>query len=352
LGAFVGVQSPPEELLDTLFESKEPSPERTTFPQDWPAYNAAQTEEKLLFLEFLEDITSLVPDKRDCKRGRPSSNLREMLFACTTKVYECLSSRRAHSDLEIARRRGYLSKTPHFNTVLKYFNKPELTPILKALIRISALPLAGLEDTIAIDASGLSSAFYSRWFDYRFNQDRRVKDWIKVHIACGVKTNIVTSINVTDGTSSDSPEFPHLLQETTEGFRVESVVADKGYSSRKNLQSAWDMGVVPFIPFKSNSTGKKLSSQAWRKMYHYFRYNNEAFMQAYHCRSNVESTFSMLKRKFDNRLFSRNEQAQVNEALAKVLCHNLVVLVHEAKENKIPIDLNDVAHKLPLLHIK
>jgi hypothetical protein len=87
-------------------------------------------------------------------------------------------------------------------------------------------------------------------------------------------------------------------------------------------------------------------------MFYYFQFNREEFMRAYHQRSNVESTFSMLKRKFQSKLFSRNEAAQVNEALAKVLCHNIVVLIHESKEQGFKIDLEEGAHKLPLLHIK
>ncbi|MFH0971111.1 MAG: transposase [Candidatus Micrarchaeota archaeon] len=305
-----------------------------------------------MFLELLEDLTSLIPDERKRKLGRPPMPLPEMAFAIVAKIYECLSSRRSISDLDIAKRRGYLSKTPHFNTLIKYLNKPELIPILKDLIRISAMPLSGFEETIAIDASGLSSAFYSRWVDYRFNKDVRVKDWIKVHVCCGVKTNIVTSIVVTDGHSADSPEFCQLIEETAEGFKPSVVCADKGYSARENMQTAWDLGIVPFIPYKSNATGRKFGSEAWRKMYHYFQYDREKFMQIYHRRSNVESTFSMLKRKFQNRLFSRKEVAQTNEALAKVLCHNIVVLIKESEELGFQMDFGKLAHKLPSVHIK
>lgn len=46
-------------------------------------------------------------------------------------------------------------------------------------------------------------------------------------------------------------------------------------------------------------------------------------MQQYHQLSNVESTFMMIKAKFGDALRSRTERAQVNEALCKVLCHNI-----------------------------
>ena len=52
----------------------------------------------------------------------------------------------------------------------------------------------------------------------------------------------------------------------------------------------------------------------------------------YHKRSNVESTFSMIKRKFEPNLRSKTKTAQVNEALCKILCHNLCVIVHSMYE--------------------
>src|SRR5438874_8105926 len=62
------------------------------------------------------------------------------------------------------------------------------------------------------------------------------------------------------------------------------------------------------------------------------RPNQEAFMRNYHGRSNVESTFSMIKAKFGERLRSKTETAQVNEALCKVLSHNLCCVIQSIYE--------------------
>ena len=52
-------------------------------------------------------------------------------------------------------------------------------------------------------------------------------------------------------------------------------------------------------------------------------------MNHYHKRSNVESTFSAVKRKFGDSVMSRNDTAMVNEVLCKFLCHNLFCLIME-----------------------
>lgn len=67
-------------------------------------------------------------------------------------------------------------------------------------------------------------------------------------------------------------------------------------------------------------------------MFRFFTEHRADFLAAYHKRSNVETTFSMIKRKFGDAVRSKTDVAMVNEALCKVLCHNLVVLIHESHE--------------------
>ena len=61
-------------------------------------------------------------------------------------------------------------------------------------------------------------------------------------------------------------------------------------------------------------------------------WNREKFLRHYHKRSNVETTFHMIKSKFGASIRSKSYDAQVNEVYLKALCHNVVVLnsaVHE-----------------------
>jgi len=52
----------------------------------------------------------------------------------------------------------------------------------------------------------------------------------------------------------------------------------------------------------------------------------------YHMRSNIESAFSMIKGKFGDALKSKSDTGQVNEALCRVLCHNICCLVQAVHE--------------------
>ena len=57
--------------------------------------------------------------------------------------------------------------------------------------------------------------------------------------------------------------------------------------------------------------------------------NQEEYMERYHKRSNLESTFSAINRKYGDSVMSRSDVGMVNEVLCKILCHNLTCLIQE-----------------------
>ena len=161
--------------------------------------------------------------------------------------------------------------------------------------------------------------------------------WVKLHLMSGVRTHIVTVAEATNTPTADAPYLPGFLQTTTgETFYIESVAADKGYLSKNNLRAIQDAGAKGYIPFKVNSVaeqgGHHKRDDLWAKAYHYFQLNREEFDRQYHQRSNVESVFSMIKARFGGSVRSRTPDAQVNEVLLKVLCHNICMLIKAAYE--------------------
>jgi transposase len=104
----------------------------------------------------------------------------------------------------------------------------------------------------------------------------------------------------------------------------------EGYASKANYDTVARFGAVPFISFPGSHRGQ--GGGKWAEMYHDFNFRKAEFLQHYHKRSNVESTFSMMKRKFGDSIRSKTDVAMTNEVLCKILCHNLVVLIHEMYE--------------------
>ena len=317
-------------VTETLTVTETVEVKRTTYTQDWPAYNAAQAVEKDRVQELLFDLCGNVPEPERAGCGRKPHTVKDAIFSMVYKVYSTFSSRRFSSDLRDAHGRGYLSKPiPGMKTV-QFFENPELTTILKQLIHLSSLPLKAVETDFAIDSSGFGSCRFERWIDEKYGVPRKKAVWVKAHIACGVKTNIVTAVRILDKDAGDSPQFVPLLKETADGFTIGEVSADKAYASVENFETIAGLGGAGFIAFKSNTTGA--CGGHFEKAFHYFSFKRDEYMTHYHKRSNVESTFSMVKRKFGAEVRSKTDVAMVNEVLCKLLAHNLCVLIQEEHE--------------------
>jgi transposase len=314
---------------------------RKTYPQVWPAYNMAQTQEKAIFLYLLHQLCQGVGSPAQYGRGQRRLPLEDMIFAMAFKVYSTMSGRRFMTDLREAQAKGYVENLPCYNSIFNYFESEVLTPYLLMLIEESALPLAAIEEDFAIDSTGLSVGARVKWHDAKWGKvhvefgdnTRRVErqEWVKVHVCTGVTTNVVTSVEVTGSNAGDSPQFPKLVKETAQNFTMRQVSADKAYLSGPNMKAVVDAQAMPYIAFKSNSKGTG-SSDLFRKMFHFYSYNQERFMKNYHKRSNVESTFHMIKAKFGDALRSKTKTAQINEALCKILCHNICCLIQSMFE--------------------
>jgi transposase len=306
---------------------------RVTYTQDWKAYNESQTNEIRLFDQLLKDLVASVEEpEREIHRGRPQLNVRDELFCAIQKVYSQLSQRRAYTLYRNAEEREQLTHVPHFNAVGKLLNQEDVTPLLYRLLGISALPLSGVETTFAPDSSGFRTSQFNQYGVEKYGTKKAHK-WVKAHIFVGTKTNVVVSARITDEDGADSPQYKPMVQEAhNNGFNIKEIDADMAYSSRENYNLADEIGAIAYIPFKSNATGRSGGSSVWYKMYHYFQMNREEFMEHYHKRSNVESTFMMVKAKFGDKLKSKNWIAQVNELLCKLIAHNIVVLIHEMHE--------------------
>ena len=303
---------------------------KTVYKQNWEAYNEAQSIEKDRMQELLYDLCQHVQEPPAPRVGRRPHRAKDAIFAMTLKVYSLFSARRFSSDLREAYTRGHVTKPIPGMKVNCFLENPSFTPILKQLIAQSALPLKTVERDFAIDSSGFGTSVFETWYDAKYGVTRRKCLWVKTHLACGVKTNIVTAVRILDKAAADAPQFVPLLRETKRGFEIGEVSADKAYASLENFEEVAACGGTGFIAFKANTTGAV--GGMFQKMFAYFLYKQDEYMQRYHKRSNVESTFSMIKRKFGHNVRAMTPTAQVNEVLCKILCHNLCVLVQEECE--------------------
>jgi hypothetical protein len=307
-------------------------PPRKAYPQDWPNYDRAQTNEKDHFQHLLADLCRAIPEpapKGGSKGGRPAVPLCDAAFASVFRVYCGFSARRFVCDVRDAAGRGHMLRPIGYSAVAKAMESEALTPVLHDLIRRSAAPLREVESDFAVDSSGFCTNTYTRWFDVKYGA-REQQTWVKAHIATGVTTNVVAAVEIHGQHTGDCNILPSLTETTARTFTIREVSADKAYTATANFEAVAEHGGTLYAAFKSNTTG--WVGGIYEKMWHVFCANREDYLRHYHKRSNVESTFSAVKRKFGEAVRSKTETAQKNEVLCKFVCQNVCCLIHAAYE--------------------
>jgi hypothetical protein len=168
------------------------------------------------------------------------------------------------------------------------------------------------------------------WMDHKYGVVRQRYDWVKVHLMTGIKTNIVTAVEIAGRDAHDSPQFGPLFEATRRRFDIREVSADAAYLSHANMEMVGDAGGTPYILFKSNTTAAAGGLMA--KMFHLYNLNRDEYLAHYHKRSNVETTNMMIKSKFGDSVRAKTDVAMANEAMCKVLCHNICCLIQSTYE--------------------
>lgn len=306
--------------------------------QNWHKYNLAKTNEKRLFYELLHDLSKIIVEPK-YQFGRPTIPLKDLFFSAGLKLYSNYSGRKVISDLKHAEGAGYISKSCHYNTLTEFLGCPATQDLLQKLLTISALPLRKLEDKFSIDSSGFGSYQYERWQRVKWGTKRGFRNYLKGHILIGTRTNIICSCEITPGNFSDIKQAPSLLKKAGANFDMKEVSCDKAYSSKMVFRIIEALKAIPYIPFK-NTTKRtnKNNPEIWNKMFLMFKDKSEEWKKHYHKRSNVETTFAMIKVRLGEFLKCKTFEAQRNELLMKFICHNICCLIEAIYEHKAHVD--------------
>lgn len=316
-----------------------PQPTRKpTYPQDWPAYDAAKTNEDVLFKRLLQDLLLLAVENPGPagRAGRKGFDTRTKLFCMCIKEYYKSDLRKTTSILKELHHLHLIAKVPCYKSIDNFYNDTTLAPLLDRLILLTALPLAPIERTAAIDGTGFSVSKYESWFDHKWGtHTERTRCWRKLHAVIGCTTNIFLSAEVTEKNVADITMLPTAVGDKPRYFQFQDLVADKAYSSRDVFNFLDKLGLDAYIPFKRGSSSEPKGSRLWHDMFVFMQRCPDEYDLHYHQRSNVESCFHMLKTRYGHHLLTKHFPANQAEIKTRVLCHNLCVLIQEAAERGI-----------------
>jgi len=337
---------------------------KSRYKQNWSPYNEAQNNADVVFPWILSDLLFGLKTKQN-ETGRPPIKLNEALFCTLRKVCLNKTIRGVKCQYASDLKDKYIEHTPHPNITSKILNREDITPHIDHILAKTSRPFVGRARIFAIDSSGFSTSIIEdkkgndqdkdnkqtsiikngihnsqdenskktskneekKEIDQNKDDKKRHHKSIKGHIMVDVDTHIITAATVTNSNIPDSKEFEKLVNITKKnGFTIERILADKGYYSEDICQFAENNNIEYYTHPKSNANpdpGTLLNRMVDKYLLHI-----EEYLDNYHQRSNVEATFHMIKC-FGEQLRSKNDIAQKNEVLCKLIGHNIHVLIHE-----------------------
>ena len=301
---------------------------RKRWPRDESLYNKIQENEFQNFFNFVRFLTNKVCKSKRMKR----------IIQCLLIIHKFpnFSLRRARSFLLLLKEFGIIFvDIPCFKTLSNYRENNSLQIILDKLIEESSKPLSVIEHDFATDATGIRTNLFSSWYSIRCKKEIKRRDHLTIHITTGVKSNVVTALNVEIKSGNDNKIFREHVDKTIKNFKAKEFSGDGRYWCKENCKKVTEVGAKPYFLVWRNWSGKSRGCMPWKLMNLESKNNSEEYGKHYHKRSNVESTNHSKKVLHGNIVYSRLTSARINEETLRWINHNINVLNRAKYEWKI-----------------
>ena len=233
-----------------------------------------------------------------------------------------------------------LKAVPHFTTLQKASQRlltaPRVRRLLKHTVRRRfALHRSRRIPRVAFDSTGLDLGHRSAYFVRRRNGDK--KHWqtvaysrfAKLEAAVDCRSHLLVAVLAGRGPRPDVNRFVPLLEATLANVQPESILADAGYDSEPNHRYARERcGVRSFMPAKHGRPTSKPPSGRYRRQ---MKYRLNKHYGSYGQRWQVETGFSMVKRRVSTLVNARTYWTQCRELLLIALTYNFMILYAAAR---------------------
>jgi transposase len=197
-------------------------------------------------------------------------------------------------------------KCPSYSALCKSRKRIPLS-LWQRLLKLTAGLSSG---EVGIDGTGFSKSSPSFYFLKRINSNMPTKRYTKLSSLFDLKTKKFLVMRIRTSPRHDMQDVKYLLKRIRD---VKVFCGDRGYDSEELHEICYWRGIQTFIPPKKSvkhGWARKKQLKSWDKS----KYNQ---------RSNVESGFSAIKRKYGFGVKARKIQGMRVELLSKGICHNL-----------------------------
>ena len=244
--------------------------------------------------------------------GPKKFKLKHHLFALITMEAFQLSLRRVEKLLLM-----FEIKCPTYSALCKRRKKIP-TAIWLGLMKLTA---GFKHDVVAIDATGFSRTNPSFHYLKRIYAGEYRKGYAKLSMLYDVESHKVITIHTRVKPAHDIRDVKILIGKCCQ---VSCLLADKAYDAEWLHEYCFDRKIKTIIPKKAN-----VRKGFYRKKQQ-LNYSDEK----YHKRSNIESGFSAIKRKYGGSVSGKTFRAVNSEISCKALAHNLQLLNRDFQQSR------------------
>jgi len=224
----------------------------------------------------------------------------------------------------------WLTDCPDLCRVIDLTTVPHFTTFHKASYGLLALPKAykllqqtvcmtmkhSYVDQAAIDSTGLEVGYTSYYFVRRRHvkglsayQSMLYGHYPKLTVICDCRNHLVLAVKTTRGPCPDMATLIPTLQTLPARIRLGTLLADAGYDSERNHVYAREYQKIrTVIPPKAGRRTNNLPRTKYRRQMKQ-RFNQKLYGQ----RSQVETVFSMIKRRWGSAVRARQLMTQERE---------------------------------------
>jgi len=212
-----------------------------------------------------------------------------------------LSLRRVESLLKM-----FEIKVPSYSALCKRRKK-----IPKIIWYRLMLLTAGLKHkNVAIDGTGFSKTNPSYHYIKRIDSKNPVKSFAKLSMLYDIDNHKAIAFHIRNKRAHDMKDAKPLLDSYC---KMQCLLADKAYDAEWLHEYCYEKGIQTIIPKKKN-----VHNGFYRRK-QIKNYSEER----YHQRSNIESGFSAIKRKYGGSVSGKRLDSIKTEIYCKGICHNL-----------------------------
>lgn len=236
---------------------------------------------------------------------------------------ELLTDLASHKELRV-----YLGlrKLMDYTTLIKFAKQLPMQVLDKLVLAFKKL--IPKPTKVAIDATGISLDNASPHYCKRVGLTFKKRPFMKTTLIVDIQTYIVLLCKMRKGHRHDTKDAMPQVKKLALHYDPEVFYADRGYDDNKLFKLVWEkLGAFPLILQRNMHVPKRRKYGKYRKMTcNVFDYGE--YLQ----RNKIETTNSMIKRRFNSNVKSRIDKTQRVEILCRVIAYNIDRLIRIGKD--------------------